>query len=119
MLSKTDIKAIKDLLNPIETKIGNLQSDMTVVKKDVKNLQSDMTVVKKDVKNLQSDMTVVKKDVKNLQSDMTVVKKDVKKVKKIIETDFGFHENQNIYVIKHVQTIQKNLGLPVMSTVAS
>ena len=91
MLSKTDIKAIKDLLNPIETKIGNLQSDMTVVKKDVKNLQSDMTVVKKDVK----------------------------KVKKIIETDFGFHENQNIYVIKHVQTIQKNLGLPVMSTVAS
>ena len=77
MLSKTDIKAIKDLLNPIETKIGNLQSDMTVVKKDVK------------------------------------------KVKKIIETDFGFHENQNIYVIKHVQTIQKNLGLPVMSTVAS
>ena len=77
MLSKSDISIIKDLLNPIESKIGNLQSDMTVVKKDVK------------------------------------------RVKKVIETDFGFHENQNIYVIKNVQTIQKHLGIPVMSTVAS
>ena len=91
MLSKSDISIIKGLLNPIESKIGNLQSDMTVVKKDVKNLQSDMTVVKKDVK----------------------------KIKKVMETDFGFHENQNIHVIKNVQAIQKHLGIPVMSAVAS
>ncbi len=38
----------------------------------------------------------IQSDIKNLQKDMTVVKKDVKKIKKVLETDFGYHEKHHI-----------------------
>ena len=94
MLTKQDLTQIQKLLNP---------------------LHSDIKVLKTDVAELKTDVAGLKTDVKNLQKDMTVVKKDVKKIKATIEKDFGYHEKCHIHVTEHVQQIQRNLGIPVMT----
>ena len=101
MLTKQDLIQIQKLLNPLHT--------------DIKVLKTDVAILKTDVAILKSDVGTLKTDVKNLQKDMTTVKKDIKKIKATVENDFGFHEKQNLHLVKNVQIIQRNLGIPVMT----
>ena len=104
MLTKQDLKNIGDL---IDTKLESKLEEKLESKLEEK-LESKLAPIYNELK-------MIKSDVKNLQKDMTVVKKDVKTVKKIIEKDFGYHEAHNIHVVKNVQQIQRNLGIPIMA----
>jgi chromosome segregation ATPase len=62
----------------IETKVGRVHEDLTVLKADVKVLQTDVAVLKADVKvlrsdvnHLQEDVTHIKADVRQLSADLT------------------------------------------------
>lgn len=62
---------------------------------------------------------LTKADVETIKNLLKPLHKDIKKINKNMERDFGFHETQNLHVIRNVQSIQKNLGIPIMPTVAS
>ena len=91
------------------------KQDLSQIQKLLIPLHSDIKVLKTDVGILETNVAGLKTDLKQLQKDMNIVKKDVKRVKSTIEKDFGFHEKQNMYLVKNVQTIQRNLGIPVMT----
>jgi hypothetical protein len=50
-----------------------------------------------------------------IYKEIKLIKKDTASIRKVIEKDFGFHEKQNMHVIKNVQVIQRHLGIPIMT----
>lgn len=56
MLTNSDLKAIKELIDP-------LREDLTGVKKNVTGLQKDVSGIKKDMTNVKEDIAGVKKDI--------------------------------------------------------
>lgn len=66
-------------------------------------------------KDLTAISELIDVKLKPILTDLQVIKKDVKKIKDVSESDFGFHEKQNLHVIQNVRQIQKHLGIPAMA----
>ena len=68
MLTKSDIKAIKGLLDtsintslrPLKTDVSGIKKDVSVLKKDVSILKTDVSILKKDVHDIKQDTTDIK-----------------------------------------------------------
>jgi chromosome segregation ATPase len=65
----------------IESELGEVKQDVTVLKRDMTEVKQDVTVLKQDVMVLKRDMTEVRQDVTVLKRDMTEVKQDLAGVK--------------------------------------
>ena len=82
----TDVAVLKSDVSDLKIDVADLKSDMVIVK-------SDITGLKSDVSDLKKDMTIVKSDITGLKSDMTIVKSDVVIIKnnlkqKVNQDDF-------------------------------
>jgi len=52
MLTQSDLKNIKELIEPVNTKVGDLDKKVTSLEKDIKTIKKDASQTRKDVKVL-------------------------------------------------------------------
>ena len=60
MLTKSDLKSIKNIIDPLEKDIKSVKKDVSTLKTDVSILKGDVSVLKKDVKDIKQDTLDIK-----------------------------------------------------------
>ncbi len=99
-LTKEDLKAIKDMLDPrfdrIDERFDRLEEDVSVLKEDVSGLKEDVSGLKESVSSL-------KENVDSLNSDMKEVKERLTKIE-VVQL-----ENYLIPKVEEIAAYQKSV----------
>ena len=77
MLTKEDLLAISELMNPIREDIAGIKGDIVEMKGDIAGLKEDVAGLKEDVAGLKEDVAGLKEDVAGLKEDVAGLKEDV------------------------------------------
>jgi len=111
---------ILQLLEGLNAKVDNIESDMSSMKSDMGSMQSDMDSMKSDMGSVKSDMGSMKSEMNSMKSEMGNLKSDVgglrsemhsrfDRVDRLLEGIGGQLEHQTSQRIAEGQAISKEL----------
>ena len=81
MLTKEDLLAISELMNPLREDIAGIKDDIVEMKGDIAELKVDVAGLKVDVARLNDEVTGMKSDIAGLKGDVEGLKGDVEGLK--------------------------------------
>lgn len=81
MLTKEDLLAISELMNPLREDIAGIKDDIVEMKGDIAELKVDVAGLKVDVARLNDEVTGMKSDIAGLKGDVESLKGDVEGLK--------------------------------------
>lgn len=85
MLTKEDLLAISELMNPLREDIAGIKDDIVEMKGDIAELKVDVAGLKVDVARLNDEVTGMKSDIAGLKGDVESLKGDVEGLKGDVE----------------------------------
>ena len=85
MLTKEDLLAISELMNPLREDIAGIKDDIVEMKGDIAELKVDVAGLKVDVARLNDEVTGMKSDIADLKVDVADLKVDVAGLKGDVE----------------------------------
>ena len=85
MLTKEDLLAISELMNPLREDIAGIKDDIVEMKGDIAELKVDVAGLKVDVARLNDEVTGMKSDIAGLKGDVESLKVDVAGLKGDVE----------------------------------
>lgn len=85
MLTKEDLLAISELMNPLREDIAGIKDDIVEMKGDIAELKGDVAGLKVDVARLNDEVTGMKSDIAGLKGDVESLKVDVAGLKGDVE----------------------------------
>lgn len=85
MLTKEDLLAISELMNPLREDIAGIKDDIVEMKGDIAELKVDVAGLKVDVARLNDEVTGMKSDIAGLKGDVESLKGDVAGLKGDVE----------------------------------
>ena len=81
MLTKEDLLAISELMNPLREDIAGIKDDIVEMKGDIAELKVDVAGLKVDVAKLNDEVAGMKSDIADLKGDVEGLKGDVEGLK--------------------------------------
>ena len=81
MLTKEDLLAISELMNPLREDIAGIKDDIVEMKGDIAELKVDVAGLKVDVAGLKVDVARLNDEVTGMKSDIAGLKGDVEGLK--------------------------------------
>ena len=81
MLTKEDLLAISELMNPLREDIAGIKDDIVEMKGDIAELKVDVAGLKVDVVKLNEEVAGMKRDIADLKGDVEGLKGDVEGLK--------------------------------------
>ncbi len=85
MLTKEDLLAISELMNPLREDIAGIKDDIVEMKGDIAELKVDVAGLKVDVAGLKVDVAKLNDEVAGMKSDIADLKGDVEGLKGDVE----------------------------------
>ena len=85
MLTKEDLLAISELMNPLREDIAGIKDDIVEMKGDIAELKVDVAGLKVDVAKLNDEVAGMKSDIADLKVDVAGLKGDVESLKGDVE----------------------------------
>ena len=86
-LTKEDLQAISNLLQPIKEEVRDVKSEVQGMKTEIKDMKTDIQGMKTEMKGMKADIWDLRFDVKNLQLDLKEVKHKVTKMELTVENE--------------------------------
>lgn len=104
-LTKEDLSAISELLQPLKNEMQNFTAEMHGLKDNVHNLNDDVHDLKNNAHGLENDVLGLKNDVHGLKDDMQNIDARTAHIELILENEI----NKNIQLLaeNHITLIDK------------
>jgi chromosome segregation ATPase len=118
MFTEKQIEQLKELLQPIENRLTNLEKGQAELRKDVDglkgnvhNLQQGQEKLWVSIKNLQQGQAEIKNNIKQLQNGQTAIKRRLTRIEKDINSLGKYFDSHIIHQRERIDHIENHLRL--------
>lgn len=108
MLTKDDLKAIKDL---IKSGLANLSEDIELLQSDVTGLKTTNWATAKKLELANHRLEKISEDLERLKKDSRATKNDIKKIRQDINLIIETFDDQDIELKLRVERLEEKVGV--------